>query len=254
MSMRSCLLLLLATSLCAGCFRIEESFTLREDGSGTVHMMVSYPEAGVRWLPGKPNIDWLRPNLPDGVRLTSFANKQEQTTITDKDGKEHELVMEVYDFELSFDKIESLNDIRVRPDTKNAMAAAAGGTPGKAPSARLASLENASPKIGPFQKITLEENGDLLHFHRVVQAARNPNDMESDMMMSAPGSSSQPQAYDLGDSLLKISITCPGVVVKHNAQKVNGSTLTWEFKLKEMQENQDRDWIVSFTTRLEKGK
>jgi hypothetical protein len=253
MSIRSYLLLLLATSLCAGCIRIEESFTLREDGSGTVHVMVSFPQPGMRWLPGKPNIDWLRPNLPDGVRVTSFVNKQEQTTVTDKDGKDHELVMEVYDFELSFDEIEALNDIRVRPDTKNEMAAVAGGTPGKETSATMASLGNASPKIGPFQEITLKEDGDLLHFHRVVQRARSPDEMEA-QMMGSPGSSSRPQAFDLGDSMLKITIACPGEVVDHNAKRVKGNTLIWEFKLKEMQENQDRDWIVSFTTRREKGK
>jgi hypothetical protein len=253
MSTRNYLLLLLAATLCAGCFHIEESITLREDGSGTVHMMVSFPQPGMRWLPGKPSIEWLRPNLPDGVRLTSFANKQKQTTVTDKDGKDHELIMEEYEFGLAFDEIEALNDIRIRPDTKNAMAAAAGGTPGKETAANMAPHENVSPKIGPFQTLTLKEDGDLLHFRRVVQAAKNPDDIDANMM-SAPGSASQPQAFDLGDSMLKISITCPGNVVKHNAQRVKGNTLIWEFKLKELQENQDRDWIVSFTTRREQGK
>ena len=249
MSIRSiCLLSIAMMLLCVGCVRIEETITLHTDGSGEVHMEITFPQLGLRWLLGKPNANWLRPNLPDGVRLTSFANAQGQATITDLSGQEHPLDTEKYEFDLGFDEITALNDIRIRPDARNAMAAAAGGTPGKEAAATMSVRQPAGPDIGPFQKLTLIEDGDLLHFRRVVQAARDPDDIEADMM-STPGSATRPQAFDLGDSTMKISIVCPGEVVDHNAHKVEGRTLTWEFNLKDLQEKQDRDWIVKFTCR-----
>ena len=253
MTIRSTLLPLLVTMLCVGCVQIEETVTLQKDGSGSVHMEVTFPQAAMRWLPGKPNVDWLRPNLPDGVRLTSFANTQRQTTITDTNGKKHKLDAEMYEFDFSFDKIEALNDIRFRPDTRNEMAAAAGGTPGKAEAAGMSSRENTGPDTGPFQNLKLTEDGDLLHFRRVVQASRDPDEIAASMM-NAPGSATRPEVVDLADSALKISVTCPGTVVEHNAQGAEGRTLTWEFKLKELQERQDRDWIVKFTCRPEGGR
>ena len=72
MPTRRLLLPLIAMTLCVGCVEIEETVTLQKDGSGKVHMTVTFPQLGMRWLPGKPTVDWLRPNLPDGVRLTSF--------------------------------------------------------------------------------------------------------------------------------------------------------------------------------------
>ncbi len=74
MFIRRAMLLLLATVLCTGCIHIRETIELRKDGSGTVHMTVTFPQLGLRWLPGKPIANWVRPNLPDGVRLTSFTS------------------------------------------------------------------------------------------------------------------------------------------------------------------------------------
>ena len=70
-------------------------------------------------------------------------------------------------------------------------------------------------------------------------------------MMNAPGAVTKPAVVYLGDSTLKISILCPGEIAEHNADRVEGRTLTWEFKLKELQERQDRDWVVEFTCRRE---
>ncbi len=250
MSARILLLSLIAMTLCVGCVRIEESITLRKDGSGRVHMKVTFPQIGMRWLPGNPTADWLRPNLPDGVRLTSFANDQSQGTFTDREGKKHEIVNEQYEVDLSFDNVAALNDIRIRPDSRNAIAAAVGATPGKEGTASMSARKNAGPDIGPFQKLTLTQDGDLLHFRRVVQAARSPEEIEADMI-GTPGTATRPEAFDLGDSVLKISINCPGEVTDHNAHRIEGRTLTWEFKLKELQEKQDRDWIAKFTCRQE---
>ena len=71
MSIRRVLLPMLAAVLCTGCIQIRETIRLRKDGSGTVQMTVTFPQLGLRWLPGKPIANWVRPNLPDGVRLTS---------------------------------------------------------------------------------------------------------------------------------------------------------------------------------------
>ncbi len=250
MSIRSVLLPLLVAVACTGCVEIRETIQLRSDGSGTAHMTVTFPQLGLRWLPGKPTADWLRPNLPNGVRLTSFKNAQAKTKFTYRDGKQHELVSEVYELDLSFDLVAALNGIRVRPDIRNAMAAAAGGTPGMKGRVGLAAEQDGGPDIGPFQRLTLTEEGDLLRFRRVVQAARKPDDVEADAM-NRPGSAAKPQALDLGASSLVVSIACPGEVVEHNAHRVEGRTLTWTFKLKELQEHQERDWIIKFTCRRE---
>ena len=250
MFIRSVLLPLLAAVVCTGCIQIRETIELRKDGSGTVHMTVTFPQLGLRWLPGKPIADWVRPNLPDGVRLTSFTSAQTKTKLRGPNGKEHELVSDVYDLDLSFDKVATLSDIRIRPDVRNAKAASAGGTPGREGPDGMAAVEEGSPDVGPFQRLTLTEAGDLLHFRRVIQAARDRDDIESDVM-NRPGSAAKPQAVDLGDGALVVSIACPGEVVEHNAHRVAGRILSWTFKLKELQEHQDRDWIVKFTCRRE---
>ncbi len=252
MSMRS-VLPLFAVVVCSGCFEIQETIRLRKDGSGTVRMEVTFLQLGLRWLPGKPIADWVRPNLPEGVRLTSFENTQVKTKFTSRDGKEHELLSEVYTLDLSFDRITALNDIRIRPDFRNARALAGGNTPGMEGPDVMAAVEDAGPDIGPFQRLTLTEDGELLHFRRVVQAARDQVDVDADVMKT-PGSAAKPEAVDLGDSSLVVSIVCPGEVVEHNAHRVEGRTLTWNFKLKELQEHQTRDWTVTFTCRREEDR
>ena len=241
-------LTLLASVSCVGCFKVEETLTLKKDGSGTVRMQVLFPQVAMRWLPGKPTADWLRPNLPGGVSLTSFKNSQGKVPYTDPQGKEHELGSETYEFDLAFKDVTALNAVRVRPDRRNVMAAKAGAAPGAggAMTARAAS----GPDTGRFQNITLKKDGDLLRFRRLIQAARDPEAVEADRM-ATPGAGSRPEVFDLGKSVLKISVDCPGPVVKHNADEVDGRRLTWVFKLKELQEHQDRDWIVSFTCRPE---
>ena len=214
-------------------------------------MMVSFPQVTLRWLPGKPLANWVRPNLPKGVRLTSFENKQSMTTFVTSDGKDQELVSEVYNVELEFDQVTALNDIRVRPDTRNSLAAAVGATPGKAGSAAMMAEQDKGPLTGPFQRLTFSEDGDLLRFRRVVQKVRDPEEVAEDAR-NKPGSTSKPEAFDLGKSALVISIVCPAEVVSHNAHKVDGRRLTWTFNLKELQQQQDRDWIVEFTCRKEK--
>ena len=47
MSTRSILPLLLVTMLCIGCIEIEETVTLQKDGSGKVHMDVTFPQLAV---------------------------------------------------------------------------------------------------------------------------------------------------------------------------------------------------------------
>jgi hypothetical protein len=172
MSVRRFLLLSLVAVSCVGCIRIEETIVLQPDGSGSARVEIAIPQAGLRWLPGKPTGAWLQGCLPDGVRLKSFENSQKKTKITDANGKEHELASEQFDFDLVFESVAALNDIRVRPDTRNMMAAAAGGTPGKSAAGNMVAVKNATPTIGPFHKITLVEDGDVLRFRRVVQAAR----------------------------------------------------------------------------------
>jgi hypothetical protein len=250
MRVRRCLVLMLATMICTGCIQVKETLRLKKDGSGTVHITVSFLQLGLRWLPGKPAVDWLRPNLPDGVRLTSFENVQSKMKFPGEDGKEHDLVSEVYDVNLAFADVASLNDIRVRPDTRNAMAASAGGTPGKDGAGNMSSQENAGPNTGPFQNVMLTKNDGVLHFRRVVQAARDPDDVEADSQ-STPGSSARPEAFDLRTSAMEITISCPGDVVEHNAHQVEGRNLTWKFELKKLQQHQDRDWIVEFKCRSE---
>jgi hypothetical protein len=249
MSIHRVWLPLLVAVVCSGCVEIRETIKLNMDGSGTAHMTVIFPQLGMRWLPGKPTADWIRPNLPEGVRLTSFKNAQSKIKFTGPDGKQQDLVGEVFDIDFSFDKITALNNVRVRPDRRNAKAALVGATPGKAGAPALAMMaqERQGPKIGPFQKLTLTRDGKLLRFSRIVQAARDPKEMEA--AMNRPGSATKPAVYDLRDSKLVISIECPGQVVEHNAHQVKGRNLTWTFKLQELQEHQDRDWIVKFTCR-----
>lgn len=237
------LLCLLAVST-AGCFGLEETLTLKSDGSGSVKMKVWFPQVALRFLPGRPNADWLKPNLPDGVTLTGFEASQGKSTFIDDMGKEHELASESCEFGLAFKNVASLNQLRVRPDSRNVMAASAGATPGKAGSQMTAPA--SGPKTGPFQQMSFAKRKDgRLHFRRLIQAARKPEDIEADRM-ATPGSSAQPEVFDLRDSKLKITIHCPGKVVSHNAHKADGRTLTWVFKLKELQEKQDRDWTVQF--------
>jgi hypothetical protein len=251
MSIRRLVLPLLVALLCSGCLELREEIHLNEDGSGTVHLVVSFPQVTLRWLPGKPIASWLRPSLPEGVRLTSFVNDQSTTTFTSPDGKKNELVSEVYDVKIAFDQVTSLNDIRVRPDTRNNLAAAVGATPGKTGSARMMAEKNDGPLTGPFQQLTFTRDGDLLHFRRVIQEARDPDKILADAL-NRPGSTAKPEAFDLGSSSLVISIHCPGEVVEHNADKVDGRTLSWTFNLKELQEQQERDWTVEFSCRKEK--
>ncbi len=236
------LLCLFAVSF-AGCFGVEETLTLKPDGSGSVRMKIWFPQVALRFLPGRPSADWLKPNLPDGVTLTKFDRGQGKTTFTDNTGQEHELASETCQFDLAFRNVASLNELRIRPDSRNVMAASAGATPGKASSQM--SGPGAGPKAGPFQQVSLTKKDGRLHFRRIIQAARTPDEIESDRM-AAPGSSAQPEVFDLRDSRMKITIHCPGKVVSHNAHKVDGRTLMWDFRLKDLQENQDRDWIVQF--------
>lgn len=250
MSVRRFLMLSLVAVSCVGCIRIEETIVLQPDGSGSARVEISIPQAGLRWLPGKPTGAWLQGGMPDGVRLKSFVNSQKKTKITDPNGKEHELASEQFDIDLVFESVAALNDIRVWPDTRNMMAAAAGGMPGKAAAMRIAPVKDATPTIGPFQNITLVEDDDVLRFRRVVQSARSPDEMAADRT-NVPGSAARPQAIELGNSMLKISIACPGDVLEHNAHKVEGRSLTWEFKLQELQMHQDRDWTVEFKCRRE---
>lgn len=242
-------LILLAVVCCAGCFEVEETLTINRDGSGKVEMHVLFPQVAMRWLPGKPSADWLRPGLPEGVSLTSFEHTQDKTTFIDPQGKEHKLDSEVYEFGLAFNDVAALNAVRVRPDQRNAMAALAGSAPGR-DRAMMARPTADRPDAGPFQNITLTRDGDLMRFRRVIQAARDPRDIEADRM-STPGTTDRPQVFDLGKSVLKISVTCPGPVTEHNADEIDGRTLTWVFKLRDLQERQDRDWIVGFTCRAE---
>ncbi len=244
------LILLLVGVVCSGCIQVKETIHLNTDGSGTVHMTVEFLQLGLRWLPGKPASDWLRPNLPDGVRLTAFDNALSKMKYEGDDGKEQELATEVYDVELTFSHVAALNDIRVRPDTRNAMASVAGGTPGKDGAGTMPSRNNADSDSGPFRQIALTTKDGLLHFRRVVQAARDPDDIEADAM-STPGSVARPESFDLRTSALEITISCPGDVVEHNAHQVDGRNLTWKFELKKLQQHQDRDWIVEFTCRSE---
>lgn len=249
MALRRTLLALLAVAVCSGCVEIRETIRLKKDGSGTARLQVTFPQLGLRWLPGKPSADWLRPGLPDGVQLTSFESVQKKTKLTGPDGEQHDILSESYNIDLTFENVESLNGLRIRPDSRNAMAAASGGTPGKAGEDGMAAAETA-PRIGPFQRVSLRRQGNELHFRRVVQDARDPDEIEA-AAMSRPGSAARPEAIDLADSSIVISIVCPGDVVKHNAHQVKGRTLTWNFKLKDLQAHQDRDWIVEFTCRQE---
>ena len=255
MSIRRVLLPLLAVVVaCTGCIHIRETIVLRKDGSGTAHVQVTFPQLGLRFLPGKPVAGWLRPHLPRGVRLLSFENGQNRSKLTDADGKEHELVNEVYDVKISFDQVAALNDIRVRPDIRNAKAAAGGGTPGKVRGvAMTANEKDGGPDSSPFGRLTLVEDGDLLHFRRIVQAARDPEEVDA-TAMNTPGSAAKPQVVDLADSSLVVTIACPGEVVEHNAHRVDDRNLTWTFMLKELQEKQDRDWTIEFTCRREESR
>ena len=117
----------------------------------------------------------------------------------------------------------------------------------------MAARDKSGPDIGPFQKLTFTEDGGLLRFRRVVQAARTPEQIEA-AAMNTPGSSAKPEAFDLRDSKLVVSIACPGEVVKHNAHQVEGRVLTWTFRLKELQQRQDRDWTIEFTCRKEENE
>lgn len=249
MHLRRLILPSLIAITCTGCIEISEVIELQADGSGTAHLSVTFPQLGLRWLPGKPTADWLEPNLPRDVKLTSFANSQTQTKLIGDDGKERETPGEAYDIKLAFGNIESLNGIRVQPDVRNKKAATAGSTPGKM-RAEVVAAETSAPTIGPFQHLTLKTSEDTLQFRRVVQAARSREAMEADAM-SRPGSAAKPQAIDLGKSFHVISILCPGEVLTHNAHEIDGRKLTWRFKLKDLQQQQDRDWIVEFTCRKE---
>ncbi|HIE98785.1 MAG TPA: hypothetical protein EYQ63_17695 [Fuerstia sp.] len=157
-----------------------------------------------------------------------------------EDGKQHELVTEVYEVDLSFADVAALNDIRVRPDTRNAMASVAGGTPGRELAGSMSSRKNPAADTGPFQQVALTTKDGLLHFRCVVQAARNPDVIQADAM-NTPGSAARPEAFDLRTSALEITISCPGDVVEHNAHRMEGRTLTWKFELKKLQQHQDRE-------------
>ena len=251
MPVRRLFLVILAALLCSGCLEIREEIRLNKDGSGSVQVVVSFPQVTLRWLPGKPLASWIRPSLPRGVRMTSFENTQSTTPFISADGKKQELASEVYRVDLEFDHVAALNDIRVRPDRRNTVAAAVGATPGKSGSAAMKAEENAGPSTGPFQELSFTEDGDELRFRRIVQEKRDPDEVVDDTL-NRPGSTNKPEAYDLGQSSLVISITVPGDVVKHNAHKVDGRRLTWTFNLKELQQQQDRDWTVEFTCQKEK--
>jgi hypothetical protein len=250
MPVRRLFLVILAALLCSGCLEIREEIRLKKDGSGSVQMVVSFPQVTLRWLPGKPLASWVRPSLPEGVRLKSFENTQSTTTFVNPDGKKQELASEVYHVDLEFDQVAALGKIRVRPDNRNSVAAAVGATPGKSGSAAMKAEENPGPSTGPFQELSFTEEGDLLRFRRVVQEKRDPDEVVNDAL-NRPGSTSKPKGYDLGQSSLVISIHCPGDIVKHNAHKVDGRRLTWTFNLEDLQQQQDRDWTVEFTCQKE---
>ncbi|MEO1981494.1 MAG: hypothetical protein ABGZ24_13330, partial [Fuerstiella sp.] len=169
MPVRRHLVLLLVCVVCSGCIQVKETIQLNTDGSGTVHMTVTFLQLGLRWLPGKPAANWLRPNLPDGVRLTAFENVQSKMKYAGEDGKQQKLVTEVYDVDFSFVHVAALNDIRVHPDTRNAMASVAGGTPGKERAGIMSSRKNSASDIGPFQQVAMTTKDGLLHFRCVVQ-------------------------------------------------------------------------------------
>ena len=59
---------------------------------------------------------------------------------------------------------------------------------------------------------------------------------------------------NLADASLIVTIECPGEVVEHNAHRVEKRTLTWTFMLKDLLEQQDREWTIEFACRREKSR
>ena len=243
------LLVLLSVVVFSGCIEIRENLLVRMDGSGKLQVAITFPQFGLKWLPGKPAAEWLEFGMPDGVRLTSFKNEQSKFTLTGADGKEHELDTEVVNYELDFDAIEALNDVRVTPDDRNVVSAEAGGTPGMQESKSMADTAG-DRQVGPFQGIEFNQEGRLIQFRRVIQVARNSDEIQADSM-NVPGSEMKPEVFDLGESSWVITIECPGEVITHNATSADGRRLTWDFSLQTLQEQQDRDWTVEFTCRKE---
>ena len=55
--------------------------------------------------------------------------------------------------------------------------------------------QGRGPLRGQFQRLTYSEDGDLLRFRRVVQKARDPEEVAEDAR-NKPGSTSKPEAFD----------------------------------------------------------
>ena len=222
---------------------------MESDGSGKVQLAVTIPKLGLRWLPGKPQNNWIRPSLPPDVTLKSFEASSGRIAVTDPKGEEHDLEAETYTANFTFKTVTSLNDTRVQPEMRSELAPVIGAQKNKNGGAMMMAKAN-HPSLSPFQKIELTAEKDPLHFRRIVQSARKKDDVAASTL-NTPGANNQPVAIDLGDSTLNVMVVCPGGVIEHNADSVNGQKLVWNFKLKELQENQDRDWVVEFKWKKE---
>ena len=223
------------------------------DGAGEVKLTVTIPALGLRWLPGKPTAQWIKPWLPEDVKLTAFkVIDNKKTTFTDPQGKKHEVDALTFSSTFAFKNANDLSKIRIQPDDRNQIAASGGATPGKE-SGMMMAPRKTRPDIGPFQNVTFLKENETIHFRRVLQVARKSSEVDASMMKT-PGSDATPQSFDLGNSTHSITIKCPGKILEHNAHSANGTTLTWKFKLKELQKKQDRDWVIEFKCRAENQK
>ena len=166
-----------------------------------------------------------------------------------KEKKPRDVPWHVFDFTLTFKDVNLLNDVRVpagRP---------LGTPPAQAKTSDSMTMEGAGtgdgihgdvPKTGPFSRLKVSVKDGVLHFRRVIQKKQREKDEEPKVQTMGK----RPARLNFGPAALTLTVTVPGKVLKSNAHKTDGRTLTWTFRFQKLLAEQDRDHVVEFRCRI----
>lgn len=237
---------LLGTLLLTGCFDVEQTLVLEKDLSGQagftmkvdmepmVLMMLNMQRSmeGKEGAPTaaeieKAKADFLASSTRTGEKPDPEKQKEELekqlppgVKLLDSRFEEKDLGM-LASFNLGFDDVDKLKQVRL-DSKKPAPGAEAGGPP-----------QTENPFDTPFGDLVVEESGDTI---LLTTKAKNPLEEQKQEMGGADISPEMEKQLEDAFKGLRIAwkIKAPFQVLEHNATRVDGKTLVWEYTLDSM--------------------
>lgn len=239
---------LLGTLLLTGCFDVEQSLVLERDLSGQagftmkvdmepmVVMMLNMQRSmeGKEGAPTaaeieKAKADFLANSSRSGEKLDPEKQKQELAKqlpagvkLLDSRFEEKDLGL-LASFNLGFDDVDKLKQVRLAPAKEPAQAGAeAGGPP-----------QPDNPFDTPFGDLVVEESGNTI---LLTTKPRNPLEEQKQEMGGAEIAPDMEKQLEEAFKGLRIAwkIKAPFQVLEHNATRQDGDTLVWEYTLDSM--------------------